>query len=185
LACADLTRFDTIIFEEAAASVSLGTCLLEYARKGGNLVVLKQRGESLWPAPFAIELSSVRQLLANLSVKVLDPSHTLLSKPNRITQRDVEGLLVGGVMSVGVEWSREYSSLVSVLESGKGDQPSGLLSARVGDGTYAYCGFDMRRALSSLNEGGYRLLANLVSLPKLIKQRPKSWENWDHGQGKR
>jgi hypothetical protein len=64
------------------------------------------------------------------------------------------------------EWGSEF---VPLLESGGKDAPlrGTLLVARYGEGTYVYTGLALGRQLTAMKPGAYRLLANLVSLPKV------------------
>jgi hypothetical protein len=92
-----------------------------------------------------------------------------MSKPNKITSKDFEGWLVERAINVPQEWSSEYTPLLESSDPGEEPNRGGLLIARYGEGTYVYTTFAWRRQLITGNIGAYRLLSNLVSLPKVTK----------------
>jgi LmbE family N-acetylglucosaminyl deacetylase len=179
--CGDLTRYDTIVVDSDAyfARPELNRhnrCLLRYVRQGGNLVVLSQIPEdwnlvlaSTQFAPYPIKLTKDRITVETTAVKILDGDHPLLSKPNKIEARDFDGWVVDRGVNVPREWSSEYATL---LESGDhGDDPTRgtLLLARYGEGTYIYVSLSLRRQLLAGTTGAYRIMADLVSHPKVNK----------------
>jgi LmbE family N-acetylglucosaminyl deacetylase len=183
--CADLTRFDTIIVDRLAYSArpdaqTCNRCLLRYVRQGGNLIVFYQQPDD-WNlilarpqfAPFPIKLSKDRITLESTAVKALDPEHILMSKPNRITEKDFEGWVVERAVFVPREWSAEYTPLLESNDAGEEARRGGLLIARYGEGTFIYTTYNWHRQLLAANPGAYRMLANMVSLPKVSKAETK------------
>ncbi|HVG17786.1 MAG TPA: PIG-L family deacetylase, partial [Blastocatellia bacterium] len=87
--CADLTRFDTILVDGLAYSahpalIASNRCLLDYVKRGGNLIIFQQRPDD-WNLilsraqlmPFPITLSKERVTIEAAPVKILDPEHAL------------------------------------------------------------------------------------------------------------
>ena len=77
-------------------------------------------------------------------------------------------------MAVPHEWSSEYTPLLESSDPGEDPLRGGLLIAPYGEGNYIYTSFAFRRQLIAGNAGAYRVFANLVSLPKMVRvTRPK------------
>ncbi|HST20245.1 MAG TPA: PIG-L family deacetylase [Blastocatellia bacterium] len=183
--CADLTRFNTIIVDRLAYAArpeaqTCNRCLLRYVRQGGNLVVFYQQPDD-WNliltrsqfAPFPIKLSKDRIILESAAVKILDPEHVLMSKPNRITAQDFEGWVAERAIYIPREWATEYTPLLESGDAGEEARRGGLLIARYGEGTFIYTTYNWHRQLLRANAGAYKMLANMVSLPKVSKAETK------------
>jgi LmbE family N-acetylglucosaminyl deacetylase len=183
--CADLTRFNTIIVDRLAYAArpeaqTCNRCLLRYVRQGGNLIVFYQQPDD-WNliltrsqfAPFPIKLSKDRIGLESAAVKILDPEHILMSKPNRITAKDFEGWVVERAIHMPREWAAEYTPLLESNDAGEEAKRGGLLIARYGEGTFIYTTYNWHRQFLAANAGAYRVLANMVSLPKVSKAEAK------------
>ena len=56
--------------------------------------------------------------------------------------------------------------LLECADDGDSPRRGGLLRARLGAGHYVYCAYALFRQLPAGVPGAYRLLANLVSLPR-------------------
>jgi hypothetical protein len=181
IGCGDLSRFHTIIIDGEAyfahPNLTLqNRCLLRYVRQGGNLVVLSQSPDD-WNlilsntqfAPFPIKLSKDRITFEGATVKIIDPDHPLMSKPNRITPKDFEGWVLERAVNVPREWSPEYRPLLESSDPGEEPNRGGLLVANYGEGTYIYTSYQWRRQLLAGNAGAYRVFANLVSFAKATK----------------
>lgn len=181
--CGDLARFDTILVDGYAYSahtdlIRCNTCLLRYVKQGGNLVVFNQQPDD-WNLilsraqfmPFPITLSKEQIILETAPVKILDPEHTLMSKPNKITARDFEGWVQERAINLPKEWATEYTPLLESNDPGEEPRQGGLLVAKLGDGSFIYTSYSWRRQLLAMNPGAYRILANLISYPKQLKKR--------------
>ncbi|MCI0485855.1 MAG: PIG-L family deacetylase [Blastocatellia bacterium] len=179
--CARLAVFDTIIVDELATAArpeldALNRCLLEYARRGGNLIVFYQRPKD-WtraasgpPAPFPIKLSNKSITVEAAPVKIISQDHPLMRKPNEITEKDFEGWTKDRAHYLPEDWAVWYTALLESADPGEEAQRGGLLAARYEGGTYVYVSYDLRQQSLSANKGAYRLLANLISLAKTIKE---------------
>jgi len=183
--CADLTRFNTIIVDRFAYVArpevqTCNRCLLRYVRQGGNLLVFYQQPDD-WNliltrsqfAPFPIKLAKDRIILESAAVKILDPEHILMTKPNRITAQDFDGWVVERAVYVPREWATEYTALLESGDAGEEARRGGLLVARYGEGTFIYTTYNWHRQLLAANAGAYKMLANMVSLPRVNKAETK------------
>jgi len=185
IGCADLTAFDTIIVDENAYSQHpqlflQNRCLFRYVRQGGNLVVLGQEPSDLRIittgaqfAPYPIKLSNDSVTFQTASIRMIDPYHSLLFKPNKITQKDFEGWLLERADNIPREWSSDYTPLLELNDPGEDLKRGTMLVAKYGEGTYVYTTLSWRRQLVAGVPGPYRMFANLLSLPKVNKQSPK------------
>ncbi len=180
--CANLARFDTIIvdalsYSQDASLLAKNQCLLEYARHGGNLVVLYQR-PGFWSslfnrnafAPFPMKLSNEKINNKNSAFKLLNAEHLLLSKPNKIDEKDFQGWSKRLAAYLPKEWSSEYEALLEISNSNEEAQKGSLLFARYGEGAYVYVSLDFHTQLLNANAGAYKLFANLISLPKVLQE---------------
>jgi hypothetical protein len=120
-----------------------------------------------------MKLSKDRITIETVPVKILHSEHPLMSKPNRIAAKDFEGWANERAVNIPREWSSEYTPLLESSDPGEAPLRGGLLAARYGEGTYIYVSFSLRRQLVAGNPGGYRVLANLASLPKFAKPKPQ------------
>jgi hypothetical protein len=179
-ACAKLSRFDVVMIDTLAYSKELAArrdCLLDYVKSGGNLVVFSQH-PSFWTsvfsrngfAPYAMTLSNDRITDENSTVNILDVEHPLLSKPNRITAKDFEGWTQDRALYTAKSWAEEYKPLLESADKDEAAQRGLLLFARYGDGSFTFTSLALPRQLETQNPGAYRLLANLISLPKTLKE---------------
>jgi len=183
IGCGNLARFDTIIIDNNAYFtrsdlVLKNRCLLRYVRQGGNLIVLGQLPDD-WNlltsnfAAFPLKLSKDRITNETSSVKILDVEHALMQRPNKISPADFEGWSVERAANVPREWSSEYTPLLETSDPGEEPNRGTLLIARYGEGAYVYTTLMWRRQLLKGNAGAYRLLANLVSFPRIAKIKPQ------------
>jgi LmbE family N-acetylglucosaminyl deacetylase len=182
--CADLTRFDTIVVDGLAyfAHPELALCsrcLLGYVKQGGNLIVFHQQSDD-WNLilsraqimPYPITLSRERITLETAPVKILDPEHALMSKPNKITERDFEEWAQERAVDLPKDWATEYTPMLESADPGEEPRRGGLLVAAYGEGSFIYTSYQWRRQLLAMNAGAYRVLANLISYPKQLKKQP-------------
>jgi hypothetical protein len=181
--CRDLTRFDTIVIDGLAYAarpelLRSSGCLLQFAKQGGNLVIFNQQPDD-WnliltrsrAMPFPISLSKERITIETAAVKILDPEHILMSRPNKIVAQDFEGWADERALNLPREWAGEYTPLLESGDPAEEPRRGGLLVAKVGEGSFIYTSYAWRRQLLRMNPGAYRVLANLISYPKLVKKQ--------------
>jgi GlcNAc-PI de-N-acetylase len=182
--CGGLARFDTIVIDSCAyfthpELILKNQCLLNYAKEGGNLVVLDQRPDD-WNlilsrspfSPYPIKLSNDRIASENAPVRILDEDHPLMSSPNKITEKDFDGWVNERGVNLPRSWSTEYTALLESNDPGEAANQAGLLFGRVGEGTYVLTSFNWQSQVLTMNAGAFRMLANLVSLPR-TSARPR------------
>jgi hypothetical protein len=173
LNAAELSGYDTIVIGIRAYLnrpdlTADNQRLLEYVKNGGNLIVQYHKpGE--WRsayAPFPISVSSNRVTAEAAPVTVLRPEHALFNAPNKISAQDWHGWIQERGLYFPDEWAEEYTPLVAMNDPNEPVQSGSWLIARYGKGTYVYTALAWYRQFDGLVPGGYRLFANLISLPR-------------------
>lgn len=146
--------------------------LMEYVQQGGNLIVQYNRNTQgntpapkIGPYPFVIN-AGARVTEENAAVEFALPQHAVLNSPNSITAADFEG------------WNQERSTYQAdridpryeaPLRMHDQDEPAtngSLITAKYGKGNFAYVSLVLFRQLPAGVPGAFKLLANLIALPK-------------------
>ena len=171
-----LAGFDAIIAGVRAYNVNAFLkdgyqTLLKYVEQGGNLIVQYNRTGTngltppMAPYPFTISAGS-RVTEENAEVVFAIPSHPVLQSPNVITASDFEGWIQERSTYQATAIDARY--LAPLLMHDKNEQPSSgsLITCSYGKGNFAYVGLALFRQLPAGVTGSYKLLANLIALPK-------------------
>jgi hypothetical protein len=142
--------------------------LLDYARNGGNLIVLYNTPPDLDPArmaPFPADLPRDAEEVSeeDSPVAILAPGHEVLTWPNRITPSDFEGWVEQRGSKFFKTWDPAYTPIIATHDQGQPFQAGGWLTAPYGKGRYTYFAYALHRQLPYGVPGAYRLLANLIS----------------------
>ena len=173
LAGADLSAFDAIVIGTRAYAVrqdlhTYNRRLLDYARTGGNLIVLYQTQEfvpgAMAPFPAALPRSAEEVSEEDAPVTVLVPEAPIFQGPNRITAADFDGWVEQRGSKFFTEWDAAYTPLVEMHDTGQAPQRGAFLIAEYGEGYYTYCALAFHRQLPYAVSGAYRLFANLLSM---------------------
>jgi LmbE family N-acetylglucosaminyl deacetylase len=187
LAFRDLSKFDAIVvgvraYELRPDLVAANQRLLDYATKGGTLLVQYQR-DFAWdrssfspypalispPVPPAKEgVTPAPRPLPRITdekspVKFLKPNDSLLNRPNKITQSDFKGWVQERGLYFWTQFDSKYTPLIAMNDPGEPDLDGALVYARYGKGVYIYTGFAFFRQLPEGVPGAYRLFVNLLS----------------------
>lgn len=168
LSSANLSAWNVIVIGIRAYSTrpelaSAQTCLNDFVRNGGTLIVQYQ--SNTFPAPFPLSLGRIPERVVDeqAPVKLLDLSNSLLSFPNHITPADFDGWVEERGHSFLSTWDPAFTPLTETADPGQDPQRGGLVVAHVGKGTYIYAAYALYRQLPELVPGAYRILANLLS----------------------
>ena len=117
------------------------------------------------PYPFSVSTGS-RITEENAKVKFLMPDHPALNYPNKITDKDFEGW-VQERSTYQVDQSDEhYEKLLAMNDTGEKESNGSLVIAKYGKGNFTYVSLVLFRQLPAGVPGAYRLMANLIGLPK-------------------
>jgi len=168
----DLDRYSTIVtgiraYEVRPELATANARLLEYVERGGTLVVQYNKQEysrgNFAPWPLEIPGSAPRVTDEDAPVRLLDPSHPLLSTPNRIGPTDFEGWVQERGLYFPDRWDDHYTPLLEMNDPGEPGRQGSLLAGRYGRGRYVWVALSLFRELPHGVPGAYRLLANMVS----------------------
>jgi hypothetical protein len=173
LAASDLGRFDAIVVGTRAYAVredlrTYNRRLLDYAERGGNLIVLYNTQEFVPErhAPYPAQLPGNAEEVSeeDSPVEFLAPDAPVLNVPNRITRADFDGWMEQRGSKFWSTWDERYTPVIATWDTGQEPQKGGWLYARYGKGHYTYFAYAFHRQLPYGVAGAYRLLANLLAL---------------------
>ena len=171
LASGDLDAYDAIVIGTRAYAVRRDLVennqrLIDYARRGGNVVVLYQTQEfvpsEMAPYPATLPPGAQEVSEEDAPVQLLAPSNPMLATPNRITEADFDGWLEQRGSKFFAEWDPAYTPLVETHDTGQAPQQGIWLTATVGAGRYSYVALALHRQLPYGVPGAYRILSNLL-----------------------
>jgi hypothetical protein len=178
LAEGDLKRFDAIVTGTRAYAVrddlrTYNQRLLDYAKDGGNLVILYNTQEFVPDrfAPFPAKLPPGAEEVSeeDSPVEILAAGHQVFNWPNKITKADFDGWVEQRGSKFFTEWDGAYTPMIATWDKGQTPQKGGWVIARYGSGTYTYFAYAFHRQLPYGVAGAYRLLANVLALGKSPK----------------
>jgi hypothetical protein len=173
LATGDLSRYNTIVagiraYEVRPDLVTSNARLLDYVERGGTFIVQYNKQEfaegDFAPYPLTMARSAGRVTDETSPFRLLDPTHPLLSSPNRIGPSDFDGWIQERGLYFIESWADEYTPLLGLTDPDEEEQTGSFLVARHGQGNYVYVALSFFRQWPHGVPGAYRLMANLVSL---------------------
>ncbi|HXU38668.1 MAG TPA: PIG-L family deacetylase [Blastocatellia bacterium] len=176
----DLSQFDVIIVGSASSSkpelTQYNSQLLDYSRR--KLVILAYTQQQFINGDFPTfprpEARPFRVTDENAKVTILEPDHPRFNFPNKITQRDFDGWVQERGAYFLSDWDSHFKPLLACHDPGEPDLKGGEVIAEYGKGLYVYTAYAWFRQLPKGVPGAYRLIANLVSLPKARLARAQS-----------
>ena len=179
----DLGRFGAIVvgpraYETDSALVEANARLLDYARRGGLVLVQYQQQRffegGFAPFPLTVggpatspglpPVSHDRVTDERAPVRILAPGDPAMRTPNALTQADWQGWVQERGLYFARSWDRAYQPVLEMHDPGEAPLEGGLLVAKVGRGTYVYTGLSFFRQLPAGVPGAFRLFANLLGL---------------------
>ena len=172
-----LAGFDTVVvgvraLETRPSLAAHRQRLWDFARAGGTVVVQYHKPREDGPGRFvpfdgvSLPRPAPRVSQAAAPVSLLAADDPLLSFPNRLDAGDFAGWQQERGLYFLAEWPPQMTPLLESADPGEEPRRGGLLRARLGRGHYVYCAYALFRQLPAGIAGAYRLLANLVSLPR-------------------
>jgi hypothetical protein len=175
LASADLSAYDTIMTGTRAYAVrddlkTYNQRLIDYAKAGGNVVVLYNTQEFVpnqW-APFPAELPRGAEEVSeeDSPVTILAPTQQSFTWPNKITLADFDGWMEQRGSKFFTKWDPAYTPMISTFDKGQAPQSGGWITAKVGKGNWTYFAYALHRQLPYGVPGAFRITANLLALSK-------------------
>ena len=173
LAAADLSRYDSIMvgvraYEFRPDLVANQQRLIDYVRDGGTVIVQYQTlaSEGVTFTPYPVKLSRARVVDETAAVMILEPAHPIFQWPNRITEKDFDDWAQERGLYFLEQWDERFTPLLESHDPGEPPQRGGMVIALYGKGHYMYTGYAWFRQLPAGVPGAFRILANLLSLPR-------------------
>ncbi len=178
LASGNLDKFTTIVLDIRGYLyrhdlVEHNQRILDYIKDGGNVVCFYNRppewdGHSY--APYPIDITNRRVTEETQPVTVLEPGNEVFHYPNVIVPADWNGwvqerniYLPSGDTALT---SSKYHRLLAMSDEDQHEPSTSLLWAKYGKGVYIYTSLALYRQVKELNDGGVKLLFNLISQPR-------------------
>ncbi len=145
--------------------------LMNYVQNGGNLIVQYNTNNGVGPlrakiGPYNFNISRTRVTEEDAVVTFALPDHSIFNYPNKITADDFKGWVQE--RSVYEADQLDSSFVTPIQMNDKNEKPGNgsLIIAKYGKGNFVYTGLSFFRQLPAGVPGAYRLLANLIALPK-------------------
>lgn len=171
-----LAGFDAIVTGVRAYNVNAFLkdgyqTLLKYVEQGGNLIVQYNRTGSngltppMAPYPFTISAGS-RVTEENAEVVFANPRHPVLQFPNIISAGDFEGWIQERSTYQATAIDSRYEAPLLMHDKNEQASNGSLITCVYGKGNFAYVSLALFRQLPAGVAGSYKLLANLIALPK-------------------
>jgi LmbE family N-acetylglucosaminyl deacetylase len=171
LPTSDLSRFSTIVvgpraYQASQLLIDNNAYLLNYVRRGGNLVVqygqYEMQQPGVMPYPIALSRPAARVTDEHAPVAIVEPRSSLLDSPNRITDADFAGWIQERSTYMSSTFDPHYSAVLRMNDQGEQPNTAGILTAAVGQGRYTYVTLALFRQLPAAVPGGARIFANLL-----------------------
>jgi hypothetical protein len=169
----DLSKFSTVVigpraYEAHPELAGQNFRLLDFARKGGTLVVLNGQyattESSVLAYPAILSRPAPENVtVANAPVTILEPHSRVLNYPNTIGPHDWDNWIRERALFVPTSVAPQYSHPLEMHDPGEKGNQNALLVAPLGKGTYIYSTLTFFEQLPYGVEGSARLLVNLLS----------------------
>ena len=146
--------------------------IFEYVKNGGNVIIQYNTANGLVTkdlAPFPLTISRNRVTVEEAEMRFLNPDHTVLNFPNKITQKDFEGWVQERGLYFPGEWDTQFTPIFSCNDPGEKPQDGSLLVAKYGEGYYMYTGLSFFRQLPAGVSGAFRLFSNMISVGQNVQ----------------
>jgi LmbE family N-acetylglucosaminyl deacetylase len=174
----NLKKFDAIITGIRAYNMyawlsNKNDVLNNYVSNGGNLIVqylksntVGQNKVKVGPYPFVVN-AGIRVTEEKATVKFVLPKHPVLNYPNKITDIDfTKWVQERSTYQAEQLDTLHFATPLAMNDTGEKESNGSLAIAKYGKGNFAYVSLVLFRQLPAGVPGAYRLLANLIALPK-------------------
>jgi LmbE family N-acetylglucosaminyl deacetylase len=146
--------------------------LNEYIAQGGNLIVQYLKSNQVGirkvkVGPYAFTVNAGKRVTQeNVPVDFVLPTHSVLNFPNKIEKPDFDNWVQERSTYMAENVDPHFEAPLSMNDKGETPSTGSLLIAPYGKGNMVYLSLVLFRQLPAGNPGAYKLLANLISLPK-------------------
>ena len=143
--------------------------LFDFVKEGHNMIVQYNTLDDFVTkdiAPYFLKISRDRVTDENAAVTFLEPKHPILNMPNSLSPDDFHGWKQEQGLYYPNEWDPAFTPIIAANDQGETSKKGAILVAKCGKGNYIYTGLSFFRELPEGVSGAYRLMANMISLPK-------------------
>ena len=146
--------------------------LNEYIANGGNLIVQYLKSNQVGinkvkVGPYAFTVNSGKRVTQEEApVEVLLPNHSVLNFPNKIEAIDFEHWVQERSTYQAENIDTHFEMPLSMHDTNEPASNGSLLIAPYGKGNMVYLSLTLFRQLPAGDAGAYKILANLIALPK-------------------
>ena len=172
----NLKQFDAIITGVRAYNVHEWLnekywVLMNYIKDGGNLIVQYNTNNQVGSVkanigPYNFTISRTRVTEENAAVSILSPENAAFNYPNKITAVDFNNWIQERSTYHAEQLDSNYQALLGMHDVNEKESNGALIVAKYGKGNFVYAGIVFFRQLPAGVGGAYRLMANLIALPK-------------------
>ena len=146
--------------------------LNKYIEQGGNVIVQYIKSNSVGinkvqAGPFSFTVNPGRRVTQEeVPVQFNLPNHPVLNFPNKITALDFDNWVQERSTYQAENIDSHFEMPFTMNDKGEAASNGSLLIAPYGKGNFVYLSLTLFRQLPAGNPGAYKLLDNLISLPK-------------------
>ena len=142
--------------------------LMNYIKEGGNYIVQYNQQDvvtqNIGPYPFVISRTRVTDEAAD--VHQLLPNNKVFNYPNKISFPDFKGWLQERSIYQAQNLDAHYAAPIGMHDPNEEETNGSLIISPYGKGNFVYTGLVFFREMPAGIAGAYRLMANLIALPK-------------------
>ncbi|MES2593420.1 MAG: PIG-L family deacetylase [Bacteroidota bacterium] len=144
--------------------------LMNYVNNGGNLIVQYNTNSRVGPlqakiGPYPFTISRDRVTDETAEVRLINPTHSVLNFPNKISNSDFDGWKQERGIYFAIELDKNYETVLSINDPTEKPHEGSLIISKYGKGNFVYTGLAFFRELPAGVPGAYRLFVNLLSIP--------------------
>ena len=173
----NLKKFDAIITGVRAYNLyeflsDKNDVLMRYVKNGGNVIVQYMKSnqvgdKNITVGPYPIRVDSrTRVTEEDAKVDFLLPDNPALNYPNKISENDFEGWVQERSTYQAVQLDPHYETPIGMHDTDEAESNGSLAIVKYGKGNFVYASLVFFRELPAGVPGAYRLMANLIALPK-------------------
>lgn len=145
--------------------------LMNFVKEGGNLIVQFNTNNQVGPVkakigPYNFNISRTRVTEEDAKVTFALPEHPVLNYPNKITNADFEGWIQERSVYEADQLDAAFVTPLEMNDQNEKPGKGSLVIAKYGKGNFVYTGLSFFRQIPAGVPGAYRLLVNLIALPK-------------------
>jgi len=174
LATGELQKYNVILLGVRTYAIredlhTYNSRLMDYVKNGGVMIVQYNTPEfdhNYGPYPYTMGRNPEEVTDEVSKMEILAPNNPIFQWPNKITLKDFDGWVEERGSKFLRAWDSHYEALLSTHDKDQAPQKGGLVYARYGKGVWVYNAYAFYRQLPAGVPGAYRLIANMVSLPK-------------------